>query len=271
MFVRLLVTGASGFLGSEVVRRLSSNNRDDPETLLWQQPVHGSLLSSASRKLFLDLYEPDAVLHLAWQSTSSPDYEMNTGHYDWSQATLEFATECSHRGIWFICAGSAIDEYKGEASHLDSSSYLESKRLLKSQVQRLIHFQSTMTWLRIQYVFSLSALRPRLLRAVLESPSPHDFRPTNPESLHDFIHIDDVATAMLSIITSGVKGEITIGTGFLISTADFVEAVKFQCGYLKEKPNLSVVRSDLTSTHLQKIKWSPTVSCQFLGVEVSEV
>lgn len=269
--MRLLVTGASGFLGSEVIRRLSPNNRDNVEILLWQQTLHGSLLSPDSRHLFLDQFKPDTVLHLAWQSTSSPDYEVDVGHYDWSQATLEFAAECSLRGIWFICAGSAIDERNGSTSHLDSSSYLESKRLLKTRFQRLIHSQSRVTWLRIQYVFSISALRPRLLRGVLESPSPRDFRPTNPESLHDFIHIDDVVTAILCILGSGVTGEITIGTGILISTADFVEAAKYQCGYLKEKPKLSVVTAIATSTHLQRLNWSPSASYRFLGIEVSEV
>jgi hypothetical protein len=57
----------------------------------------------------------------------------------------------------------------------------------------------------------------------------------------------------------------------LISTTDFVEAVKFQCGYRETKPTLSPIKSFAATNRLQTWNWLPTASCHFLGVEVSEV
>jgi len=265
--MRLLITGASGFLGSAVVESLSSRLTQTITALHWRQAAHGSLLSRECRQTLLDEFKPDTVLHLAWQSTSSPMYETHPEHYDWSRATLEFLTECSKRSIWFLCAGSAIDDRQGSISHLDSSSYLESKRLLKDRFSTIMQSQNSTTWLQIQYAFSVAAMRPRLLRAVIESQSPHDFRPDNPDALHDFIHIDDVANAITSVLSRGITSEISIGTGFMISTADFVEAVKFQCGYRKTKPSMNVLQSASTINRLTALGWSPTASCQFLGIE----
>lgn len=269
--MRLLITGASGFLGSAVVESLSSTLTETLTALHWRQAAHGSLLSRECRQTLLDDFKPDTVLHLAWQSTSSPMYETHPAHYDWARATLEFVTECSNRSIWFLCAGSAIDDRHGSKSHLDSSSYLESKRLLKDRFLTVMQSQNSTTWLQIQYAFSVAAMRPRLLRAVIESQSPHDFQPDNPDALHDFIHIDDVANAITGVLVGRIIGEVPIGTGFMISTSDFVEAVKFQCGYRGTKPGISVLKSVSTTNHLTALTWSPTASCEFFGLSLSEI
>jgi nucleoside-diphosphate-sugar epimerase len=195
---------------------------------------------------------------------------MNSAHHDWSSATIDFATECSERGIGFFCAGSAIDERQGSSRHLASSSYLKSKQLLRDHFDAALQSRTQCTWLQIQYVFSVSALRPRLLRAIIESESPRDFQPDNPESLHDFIHVDDVASAIAHAVSERITGRISIGTGLLISVADFVEAVKFQCGYRETRPSVTLIKSVTTGNVLRLRNWSPIASYRFLGIEASE-
>ena len=241
------------------------------ELLLWERNNHGSVLSQENRKTFLDVFKPDVVLHLAWQSTSDLYYELDPAHEEWATATSDFASECVHRNIWFIAAGSAIDEqYDSSVSHLESSDYLKSKRRLRRHFKSLMQYTSRLTWLQIQYVFSMSELRPRVLRAVMTSKDPNSFSPDSPDSMHDFIHIDDVATAISRVVLSSATGEISVGTGCLIKTKDFVEIVKYHAGFRQTRPDVNLRRTDVFGSILRDLNWLPVESLKFLGQVIEE-
>ena len=253
------------------MRSLSKVPNKTLELLLWERNNHGSVLSQENRNTFLDVFKPDVVLHLAWQSTSDPHYDSNPAHEEWATATLDFASECDRRNIWFIAAGSAIEEqYGSSVSHLNSSDYLKSKQRLRKHFKALVQSTSKLTWLQIQYVFSMSELRPRVLRAVMTSKDPRNFYPDSPDSMHDFIHIDDVAAAISTVLLSSTTGDIPVGTGCLISTKNFVEIVKFHAGFRQTRPEVNLQRTDAYGNIPHLFNWSPVESFKFLGQVIDE-
>jgi len=270
--MRVLVTGGQGFIGSALISYLVSSKLDEHfELHCWNRRIHGSLLSDERRSNLLNQIQPEAVLHLAWHPTGATQYEMVQAHHDWAQASIRFASECRSRDIWFLCAGSGIDaSLDGATSHLDNSAYLKAKRQLRKSFFELSNSYSDITWLGLQYVFCLRNLRPRIVRDLLQSSSPADFQPNRPSVRHDFIHIDDVASAISCVLTNSVNGDVPIGSGLSITTQDFAETVKFQVGYRKNRPLVKGQFPSDSHKQLNKLGWIPNSTYRFLGLEIEE-
>ena len=267
--IRVLITGSSGFIGSAVISNLRTEQLPQIEQLLvvpWRQVELGTFLVHANRKLALDKYKPDVVMHFAWHPTSSDTYELDAGHDEWMTESLRFAEECINRGIWFICAGSATDSVANQAAtHIWDSNYARSKRLLREGV--LSHFepQNRVTWLQIEYVYSLVKQRPRLVQSLLNAEDPTKFQPEFPERRHDFIAVDDVAQALRVILVNRLIDVVIIGSGCLVSTLSFVQAVKFSLGQSTEFPSISFEAATDLPHNLIHAGWTPKHTQALLG------
>jgi nucleoside-diphosphate-sugar epimerase len=238
--------------------------------MCWRQSEHGSLLSKSGRSITLDRLRPDVVLHLAWLPTGLPGYEHDPAHHEWATASADFASECNARRIRFLCAGSGVDSMSEEfTTHLDHSDYLASKRMLRDVFQAVAPASGMNTWLGIQYVFSVEKLRPRVLRALLQSSDPKGFRADNPHARHDFVHLDDVSSAISCLLTQPITGEVRIGSGFSISTQDFVEVVKFNSGFRVTRPDLNVMPSNAADSRIVRFGWFPIKTYEFFGLSIS--
>lgn len=259
--VSVLITGTSGLIGRAVFSNLHSQQLPQIQDLLvvpWQQARLGTFLIEANRKLALDEYKPDVVLHFAWHSTSSDAYELDTEHAEWMKESLRFAEECVNRGIWFICAGSAADSLANQAAtHIWDSNYARSKRSLRDGVLNHLGPQNRVTWLQIEYVFSLAKQRPRLVQSLLNAEDPTKFHPQFPERKHDFIDVEDVAQALRVILVNRLVDVVTVGSGYLVSTLSFVQAVKFSLGQLTEFPSILFDAAVNPPQNLIQAGWTP--------------
>lgn len=259
--INVLITGSSGLIGSAVFsnfRTLQIPQIENVSIAPWSQAELGSFLLHTNRKLALDTYKPDVVLHFAWHSTSGHAYELDSDHSEWALESLLFAKECFDRGIWFICAGSAADSLANEdATHIGNSNYARSKRLLREGVLRYSEPQGHVTWLQIEYVFSLIKQRPRLVHSFLNADDLPNFLPKFPERRHDFIDVADVAQALRVILVNRLFGLVVIGSGYLLSTLSFVQAMKFSLGQLTEYPSISFEATANPPSRLAQAGWTP--------------
>lgn len=253
----LLLTGASGFVGSYVSAALTSAN-DRLRLVSWDRARFGDLRDRAARNVMWEEVQPNIVVHLAWESTELPDYDRSPQNAVWAEASAQFAKESIARATWFVVAGSAADVPNDSRF---SSPYSNAKRRLRADLKTL---EGEITLFSPQFLFSLADRRPRLLRAFMDAGAPSNFRVRNPDQRWDFIHIDDLATAVAAIIEHRLTGSVYVGSGVLRSPQDLVHAAYASLNGISVADSSSTwLRSPQLPDALTAVGWLPRVTDAF--------
>lgn len=254
-----LVTGGSGFIGRYLTPLLSSR-----KTVLWSQDQMGDIHDQRNRIAILKEIRPSSVIHLAWQTTSDPKYHLNPLNSKWAETTAAFAKECVELGTWFIGAGSAADTY--ESPQFDNA-YGDAKRWLKTYILGLAE---ATTWFSPQFVFSPLDSRPRVVREFLDGASLGKFILNDPDRYLDYIHIQDVATGVATILNTGIRGAIYLGSGFEHTTGSLIEAVRRSIPASNQARQYSekiAKASDRRPDELLSVGWNPEYTESFFSTK----
>ena len=253
---RLLVTGASGFLGGHLGALLAEQPIYGYDPVAWDRRSMGDLLLQSNRERALREVRPQAVLHLAWSSTNRDDYEDDPANALWGQASSSFLIECIQRGIRFMAIGSAAD--LPEDPDFDSP-YSSAKRCLRLTFEGLQE-SSQVTWLRPQYIVSFEDKRPRVVRAYLQRKPGAPFKLDSPDTKLDFVHVADVASGIRLSIENDVTGIVELGSGSLHSVSDLITAAeRWTAASVVTSQQLIRPRPSLTgSALLAQLGWRPT-------------
>jgi nucleoside-diphosphate-sugar epimerase len=254
-----LVTGSTGFIGSNFL-----NSPDAPflgNVQKWNKQIMGTLLEGKNRKLQLDLLKPRNVIHLAWASTSDPNYDQKSENFQWGQATVAFAQECFDRNIRFITIGSAIEEYTTEPKV--RTPYADAKNMIRRE---LISgpIVENVSYLKPSYIFSIKDQRPRLMKDFLSNgEKPIDYV-RNPGMYEEFIHIDDLTLGLHTVLHAEVRGFIDLGGGIRASVSDFINTVSLNLGgkpiYPWRDSEFEPIQPNLI---LQNLGWNPSATTIF--------
>jgi UDP-glucuronate decarboxylase len=223
--MRILLTGATGFIGAHVTRALVRNGHkvhalvrsgsdlsriaDVKDSL---RLVAGDLLGDKIPPLDFPL-----CIHLAWYVEPGKYLEsrLNTR---WVEASLRFARTAHRNGcLRFVAAGTCF-EYAMSAQPLSESSptsprslYAESKLALFHALQSL---GMEVAWTRFFYQYGPHEdprrLFPHIIRALMRG-EPAKLTPG--EQVRDFLHVEDVASAVAAVASSELTGAVNIGSG----------------------------------------------------------
>ncbi len=256
---RCLITGASGFVGSNVARRLVAEGHEvhlilregHADWRLKELQSHvrshlGNLRDEDSVKAIVKEVRPDWIFHLAAY-----------GAYSWQQDVIAmlqtnvFATAVLLNASLdlgfeaFVHAGSSseygLKDYPPqEDSHLEPNSYYA---VTKASAALYCRYTAQRHGVRVPVLRLYSVYGPyenpgRLVPALVVNGLKKGLPPmTHPDTAHDFVFVDDVSRAFLLAAENEEQkvGEVfNVGTGTQITLREVVRVVREEFGITSE-------------------------------------
>lgn len=241
--MRIIVTGASGFIGRETVALLCDQGHE----------VHALARNKGEESRahwhVVDLLDDDPgpllgkigathLLHLAWYAVPGR-YWTAEENLDWVAASLRLARAFSASGGHRLVIAGTCAEYDWSNPRLDECAtplapatlYGEAKaslyRLLMSARAAL---DLSLGWGRIFNVYGPLERPERLLGTLIRAAracQPAHFSAGT--QLRDFLHVDDVARAFAALLISPIEGAVNIGSGQPASIRSFIEIAARYC------------------------------------------
>jgi nucleoside-diphosphate-sugar epimerase len=244
---RVLVTGASGFIGSHCVPLLAEAGYE----------VHGVVPEGVGPNASgvtwhaADLLEPDQVhrlladvspthlLHLAWL-VAPGEYWKSTENLRWLQSSLDLAREFADAGGERSVMAGTCAEYAQSAEPLVEGVTPLRPMTLYGACKSALHAATdayfaergvSSAWGHIFYLYGPgehpNRLVPSVIRALTEGKT---FVCQHPNDIRDFLHVDDVASAFVALLGSAIEGAVNIASGEPTTVGSLVNIVAVGLG-----------------------------------------
>jgi nucleoside-diphosphate-sugar epimerase len=192
------------------------------------------LKSEAESIALIASIKPTHLLHLAWTTETGacltdPDNEL------WEKSGMAMVQAFHAAGGKRIVVSGTCAEYDWNFTHLSEDStptkprnlYGKSKNYFR---EKLLHFSKetglSSAWGRIFFVYGPGEDKRRLVASVITSllaQLPAEC--THGEQKRDYLHVQDVADALVALLSSEVQGTVNIGSGRAIRVKDLISAV----------------------------------------------
>lgn len=274
-----MVTGASGFIGTHLCRRLVDAGAEvhalsrrppsgDRSPLNWWEGDVAEI--ELVRTLFRKI-RPETIYHLASHVMGAPDLHHVLPTFRANlQSSVNLLTAAAETGCKrLVMTGSLAEPEPSRGEMFPVAPYAAAK-WASSGYARMFHalYGVPAVLARVFMVYGpaqkdLSKLIPYVILSLLQGKSPAI---SSGERLVDWIYVDDVVEAYLALAgASGIEGQtVEIGSGKLVSIREIVGQVAHLVGRgigptfgaLADRPMEPVRIADVAQTR-ERIGWSP--------------
>jgi nucleoside-diphosphate-sugar epimerase len=248
---KVLVTGATGFIGNYVIEELlkksctiiaTSSNEEAAAKKNWFKRVRyipfdlKQFDAAVSYQKYFD--DPDAVIHLAWEGL--PNYKASFHTEENLPRHFKFIKNLAENGQKDITVTGTCFEYGMQEGCLDeemqtkpANAYAVAKDSLRKRLQQLqLEHDFYFKWVRLFYMYG-AGQNPNSLLSQLDMALEKKeavFNMSGGEQIRDYLPVEKVAANIVAIaLQQQVTGIINCCSGKGIAVKDFVK------DHLKEK------------------------------------
>lgn len=237
--MRVLVTGASGFIGRQAVAALvargcevvavARQRGDDAPGVSW---LAGDLLAPGEPERLAREARADALLHLAW-CVSPGRFWTDPANLDWVGASLRLVRAAADSGTRrLVLAGTCFEyHWPADADCVEDGTPLGGQTLYavaKDSLRRTAEAfaaqeKLSFAWARLFHLYgpgeSPARLVPQIARALLAG---EEARASTGLMRRDFMDTRDAGAALAALVAGEVTGAVNIASGEPVTVADIV-------------------------------------------------
>lgn len=237
---KVLVTGASGFIGRHTIPFLIENGyevhavfctaqssfKKEPG-LFWHRC---NLLNADEQKRLFAEVKPTHMLHFAWYAAPGK-YWTSPENLRWVQASLDLLMNFVDKGGKRVVLAGTCAEYdwsygycsEGVTPIRPNSLYGICKNSLHEISQFSKQTKISSAWGRIFFLYGPHEHPDRLVSSVIRSILKGEpVQCSHGNQIRDFLHVEDVASGFVTLLESEVQGAVNIASGSPVALKEVI-------------------------------------------------
>ena len=225
---RVLVTGGNGFVGRSCLPLLASRGfeihavtRRPPPDIAATRWHHENVRDPAEMQALLSSVRPTHLLHLAW-CTAPGVFWASPENLDWLHSSVALFRTFEQSGGTRIVATGSCAEYdwtEGTCSERTTpcrpgTLYGRTKLAAAAYLDAMRQASLSTAWARLFFLYGREASEHRIPGVVISALQRNEpAKCSEGTQLRDFLHINDAARGIVSLIDGDITGPVNICSG----------------------------------------------------------
>jgi nucleoside-diphosphate-sugar epimerase len=245
--MRVLVTGAAGFIGSHVIRHIVQEGHSVWAVVSREQsterladilsrvsPISLDLRDTKAVRELVSQIRPDCAIHLAWYAAPS-HYWVAPENLECVAMTLQLVECLAEVGCSRLVGAGSCAEYDWDYGFLSENItplkprtlYGACKNATREILEAFCNDNSLrFAWARFFHLYGPREAKERLVPSVvLALLNGQPAKCTEGKQIRDYLHVQDVASALWAVTKSDLTGAVNIGSGEPVTVRTIVHTI----------------------------------------------